>query len=78
MGLLTILVSFLIYGGIGAVGFRMIPPSEDQLIFRTALSLTFVCTWMMWAITYLAQLNPLVYPERAWTVHHATATSGSH
>jgi hypothetical protein len=29
-------------------------------IIRTCLLLTLTCTWLMWAITYLAQLHPIV------------------
>ncbi|KAI8607317.1 ATP synthase subunit H-domain-containing protein [Chytriomyces sp. MP71] len=73
MGLLTIFISFLVYAGIGAVGFSLVPRGEDQFVYRTAVALTFTSTWLMWAITYLAQLNPLVVPERTWTLHHAGA-----
>jgi len=29
-------------------------------LIRTCITLTLTCTWLMWAITYLAQLHPLM------------------
>ncbi|KMZ74432.1 ATPase, V0 complex, subunit E [Zostera marina] len=36
-------------------------PSTNLLHFTLAMTAT-VCCWMMWAIVYLAQLNPLIVP----------------
>lgn len=51
-------------------------------VWRTCAVLSMVCCWTMyltsdsrWAVTYIAQLNPLVVPERAWG---EAAHSGGH
>lgn len=58
----------------GTTGFFIVPKGSDQIVFRTALVLSLVCMWLMWAVTYLAQINPLLPPERNWA--HASSGSG--
>ncbi|TPX56231.1 hypothetical protein PhCBS80983_g04693 [Powellomyces hirtus] len=62
----AILVTFILFALAGGTAFWFIPKSQDQILYRTALSLTLVCTWTMWAVTYLAQMNPLIVPERSF------------
>ncbi|KXS09217.1 hypothetical protein M427DRAFT_64594 [Gonapodya prolifera JEL478] len=38
------------------------PPNDG--VTKTSLTLVFVCCYLMYAFTYLAQYNPLVAPER--------------
>ncbi|CAI4219875.1 unnamed protein product [Parascedosporium putredinis] len=40
-------------------------PRDSQLIWRSSLILALICCYLMWAITYLAQLHPLVAPKRS-------------
>ncbi|KAJ3203332.1 H(+)-transporting V0 sector ATPase subunit e [Clydaea vesicula] len=42
------------------------PKNQDQVVFRTAIVLTAICCWTMYAITYIAQLHPLIVPEHGW------------
>src|SRR4051812_24823711 len=43
-------------------------------LWRSSLILTFISCYLMWAITFLAQLNPLIEPRRSGLrkdfVHH--------
>lgn len=34
-------------------------------LWRSSLILAFVCCYLMWAITFLAQLHPLIEPKRS-------------
>ncbi|KAI9298933.1 hypothetical protein K502DRAFT_345592 [Neoconidiobolus thromboides FSU 785] len=36
----------------------------DQTLFRTMSIMTLVSMYLMWSITYLAQLHPLIAPRR--------------
>ncbi|XP_020271591.1 V-type proton ATPase subunit e1-like [Asparagus officinalis] len=36
--------------------------SSTNLFHMTLLITATVCCWMMWAIVYLAQMNPLIVP----------------
>jgi len=56
-GILTIFLATLVFVAVGLVGYRVAPKSADQLVWRICIILTLVCMWMMWSITYLAQLN---------------------
>ncbi|KND03152.1 uncharacterized protein SPPG_02215 [Spizellomyces punctatus DAOM BR117] len=68
----AVIVTFILFAIAGGVGFYFIPKSPDQVLYRTVLSLTLACTWTMWALTYLAQLNPLIVPERSYGHHNST------
>ncbi|KAJ3178495.1 H(+)-transporting V0 sector ATPase subunit e [Geranomyces variabilis] len=72
----AIIVMFLLFAIAGAIAFYYIPHSPDQILYRTSLTLTLVCTYTMWAVTYLAQMNPLIVPERSFG-HNSTTAPGS-
>ncbi|KAF8338381.1 ATPase, V0 complex, subunit E1/e2 [Amanita rubescens] len=36
------------------------PKGPNQVVVRTFLMLTLACCYLMWMVTYLAQLHPLV------------------
>ncbi|ORX42435.1 hypothetical protein DM01DRAFT_1411823 [Hesseltinella vesiculosa] len=40
------------------------PKGINQTVIRTMLIMTITCCYLMWAITYLAQLHPLINPVR--------------
>ncbi|KAJ2799371.1 H(+)-transporting V0 sector ATPase subunit e [Coemansia helicoidea] len=37
---------------------------SDPTLWRTCTILTLSCCYLMWAITYLAQLHPVIVPKR--------------
>ncbi|KAH7586153.1 uncharacterized protein GVI51_H03729 [Nakaseomyces glabratus] len=47
------------------VGFWQVAPKEDRTVWRSTVILTLSMMFLMWAITYLAQLHPLVVPRRS-------------
>ena len=40
-------------------------PQKNQniMIIKTMVIMTVVSCWLMWLITYMAQMNPLITPE---------------
>ncbi|GAA5882000.1 hypothetical protein JCM1840_002094 [Sporobolomyces johnsonii] len=62
-GLIFLMLAIAI--GLAAGGFVSVPKSENQVVIRTSILLAIACCWLMWAITYLAQLHPLIKPHRA-------------
>ncbi|KAJ6507907.1 ATPase, V0 complex, subunit E1/e2 [Mycena polygramma] len=41
------------------------PKGPNQVVIRTAIMLTLAACYLMWMVTYLAQLNPLLAPQRS-------------
>jgi len=41
------------------------PKGENQVLWRSSLILSFVSCYLMWAITFLSQLHPLIEPRRS-------------
>ncbi|GJC93912.1 ATP synthase subunit h [Colletotrichum higginsianum] len=65
----------------GAGAWFLSPKGETQItanvggsIWRSSLLLALACCYLMWAITFLAQLHPLIEPKRSnlreSAVHH--------
>ncbi|PRQ70645.1 ATPase, V0 complex, subunit e1/e2, partial [Rhodotorula toruloides] len=55
-----IFLTLLIAAGAAAGGWVSVPKGENQVVIRTSITLAITCCWLMWAITYLAQLHPLI------------------
>ncbi|ODV60845.1 H(+)-transporting V0 sector ATPase subunit e ASCRUDRAFT_35514, partial [Ascoidea rubescens DSM 1968] len=43
----------------------VVAPKNDQTVWRSSIILTLAMCYLMWAITYLCQLHPLVAPRRS-------------
>ncbi|GAO50708.1 hypothetical protein G7K_4829-t1 [Saitoella complicata NRRL Y-17804] len=41
------------------------PKGDNQSVWRSTLILSMVSMYLVWAITYLAQLHPLIQPRRS-------------
>ncbi|EEB97993.1 hypothetical protein MPER_02583 [Moniliophthora perniciosa FA553] len=39
------------------------PKGPQQVVVRTALMLALAACYLMWMVTYMAQLHPLIAPE---------------
>ncbi|KAH7926086.1 hypothetical protein BV22DRAFT_383914 [Leucogyrophana mollusca] len=50
---------FVIVLGLMACGFLFVPKGPQQTVIRTAIMLTLASCYLMWMVTYLAQLHPL-------------------
>ncbi|KAH7884414.1 ATPase, V0 complex, subunit E1/e2 [Phlebopus sp. FC_14] len=51
--------------GLMACGFLFVPKGPQQTTIRTAIMLTLASCYLMWMITYMAQLHPLIAPYRS-------------
>ncbi|KAI8887958.1 hypothetical protein K501DRAFT_211072 [Backusella circina FSU 941] len=47
-----------------AGAYVLTPKGNNQTVIRTVIIMSLVCCYLMWAITYLAQLHPLIYPKK--------------
>ncbi|EJD06951.1 uncharacterized protein FOMMEDRAFT_17400 [Fomitiporia mediterranea MF3/22] len=50
--------------GLMAVTWLGTPKGPQQTLIRTAVLLTLSCCYLMWMVTYLVQLHPLISPKR--------------
>ncbi|KAJ7592977.1 ATPase, V0 complex, subunit E1/e2 [Mycena floridula] len=42
-----------------------IPKGPQQVLIRTSVLLTLAACYLMWMVTYMAQLHPLVAPQKS-------------
>ncbi|EHA54669.1 H(+)-transporting V0 sector ATPase subunit e [Pyricularia oryzae] len=61
----SIFIGLFIVGAMCAGAWFFAPKGENQVLWRSSLILAFVSCYMMWAITFLAQLHPLIEPRRS-------------
>ncbi|CRK25321.1 V-type proton ATPase subunit e like protein [Verticillium longisporum] len=61
----SIIVGFVVVAALSAIAWFLSPKGENQIIWRSSLILAFVSCYLMWAITFLAQLHPLIEPRRS-------------
>ncbi|KAJ4165367.1 hypothetical protein LMH87_007001 [Akanthomyces muscarius] len=47
-----------------AAAWFLSPKGENRVLWRSSLILAIVSCYLMWAITFLAQLHPLIRPKR--------------
>ncbi|KAH6909127.1 ATPase, V0 complex, subunit E1/e2 [Coprinopsis sp. MPI-PUGE-AT-0042] len=50
--------------GLMAVSFIFVRKGPNQTVTRSSLMLTIAVCYLTWAITYMAQLHPLIAPVR--------------
>ncbi|KAJ7126770.1 ATPase, V0 complex, subunit E1/e2 [Mycena epipterygia] len=64
----TILPIFFILAIVVALmtcGALFTPKGPQQVVIRTAIMLTLAACYLLWMVTYLAQLHPLITPQRS-------------
>ncbi|KAF6841919.1 ATP synthase subunit H [Colletotrichum plurivorum] len=69
----SVFVGLVIVVAMGTGAWFLSPKGENQMYFlsqrriiwRSSLLLALACCYLMWAITFLAQLNPLIEPRRS-------------
>ncbi|RSH88972.1 H(+)-transporting V0 sector ATPase subunit e [Saitozyma podzolica] len=55
----------IICAALGAASWFATPRGKNQVLLRSSVLLSLTCCYLMWAITYLAQLHPLIVPRRS-------------
>ncbi|RHZ63496.1 hypothetical protein Glove_329g44 [Diversispora epigaea] len=55
-------------GALVFASYFSVPKGPNQTTIRTSVILAIICCYLMWAITYLAQLHPLIKPKRSHPV----------
>ncbi|KAK6529000.1 H(+)-transporting V0 sector ATPase subunit e [Orbilia ellipsospora] len=58
----SVIVGLAICIVVATAGYFLAPKGENLTVWRSSILLTVACTYIMWALTLLAQLNPLVQP----------------
>jgi len=59
---LPIIIATIICIAIGVI-FSVFPLGPDKALCRVLAWTAMICIWLMWLMTYLSQMNPLVAPQ---------------
>ncbi|ORX35670.1 ATPase, V0 complex, subunit E1/e2 [Kockovaella imperatae] len=65
MAFLHVVFVGLVIAAIAAAAWFLTPRGKNQVLIRSSVTLTLICCYLMWAITYLAQLHPLIAPRKS-------------
>ncbi|KAF9004042.1 ATPase, V0 complex, subunit E1/e2 [Cyathus striatus] len=60
-----VILMLLVTAGLMTASAIFVPKGPNQVTIRTALLLTFAACYLMWMITYMAQLHPIISPIKA-------------
>ncbi|KAI8370529.1 ATPase, V0 complex, subunit E1/e2 [Radiomyces spectabilis] len=60
----NIIWAFIACFVVSAAAYVLTPKGNNQTLIRTIIIMSITCCYLMWAITYLAQLHPLINPRR--------------
>ncbi|KAJ7285211.1 ATPase, V0 complex, subunit E1/e2 [Mycena rebaudengoi] len=66
--ILPVLFVFAIVVALMTCGALFTPKGPQQVVIRTAIMLTLAACYLLWMVTYLAQLHPLLQPQRSLKV----------
>ncbi|XP_017846297.1 V-type proton ATPase subunit e [Drosophila busckii] len=58
----------------GIVGFFVAKRFKEVTIIRCCVLLSAVCCWLLWLVTFLMQLNPLIGPRAKQVVIYGIMT----
>ncbi|KAI0840846.1 ATP synthase subunit H-domain-containing protein [Hypoxylon sp. FL0890] len=61
----SVFVGLAIVAGLCVAAWFLSPKGENQTTWRSSLILAFVSCYLMWFITFMAQLHPLIEPRRS-------------
>ncbi|KAF9563194.1 hypothetical protein CPC08DRAFT_600443, partial [Agrocybe pediades] len=58
-----VLFMFVVTAGLMTLAALFVPKGPQQVTIRTSLMLALACCYLMWMVTYMAQLHPLIGME---------------
>ncbi|KAF4512995.1 hypothetical protein G6O67_000318 [Ophiocordyceps sinensis] len=61
----SIYIGLVVIAGLCTASWFLVPKGANQVLWRSSLILSIVSCYLMWAITFLAQLHPLIVPRRS-------------
>ncbi|KAI5466557.1 putative vacuolar ATP synthase subunit E [Mariannaea sp. PMI_226] len=61
----AVFIGLVIIAALCVASWFLSPKGENQVLWRSSLILAIVSCYLFWAITFLAQLNPLIAPRRS-------------
>ncbi|CCE62053.1 hypothetical protein TPHA_0B03810 [Tetrapisispora phaffii CBS 4417] len=64
MSFYTVVITFIVVA-LASGAFWVFAPKQNQTVWRSTVILALAMMYLMWAITYLCQLHPLVVPRRS-------------
>ncbi|KAM0438870.1 hypothetical protein ACHAPT_001631 [Fusarium lateritium] len=60
----AVFIGLVVIAALCVASWFLAPKGENQVLWRSSLILAIVSCYLMWAITFLAQLHPLIAPRR--------------
>ncbi|KAL2153224.1 hypothetical protein VTH82DRAFT_4379 [Thermothelomyces myriococcoides] len=70
----SVIIGLVVCVALSIAGWSFAPKGENQVLWRSSIILSIASCYLMWAITFLAQLHPLIEPRRsdlrAEYIHH--------
>ncbi|EXV01021.1 ATP synthase subunit H domain protein [Metarhizium robertsii] len=60
----AVFIGLVIIVALCVASWFLAPKGQNQVLWRSSLILSIVSCYLMWAITFLAQLHPLIEPKR--------------
>ncbi|KAK8146857.1 hypothetical protein MY1884_009568 [Beauveria asiatica] len=60
----SVFIGLFVIVAMCAAAWLLAPKGENRVLWRSSLILAIVSCYLMWAITFLAQLHPLIRPKR--------------
>jgi len=61
----SIFIGLVVIAALCVASWFLSPKGENQVLWRSSLILAIISCYLMWALTFLAQLNPLIEPKRS-------------
>ncbi|KAL2140036.1 hypothetical protein VTI28DRAFT_4313 [Corynascus sepedonium] len=61
----SVIIGLVICVAMAVAAWSFSPKGENQVLWRSSIILSIASCFLMWAITFLAQLHPLIEPRRS-------------
>ncbi|KAI0478958.1 ATPase, V0 complex, subunit E1/e2 [Xylariaceae sp. FL0804] len=60
----SVFIGLLIVAAFSLAAWFLAPKGENQTTWRSSLIIAFISCYLMWFVTFMAQLHPLITPHR--------------